>query len=96
MSKLVYGKLGQVVFNDENEKKEAIDYLLSGTPNISFVKENNQNQGAWGPEYRIHFISKDGVPVGLLRNMTAGRSGIVGRINCAELIEELVKYGLHF
>ena len=57
MSKLVYGKLGQVVFNDENEKKEAIDYLLSGTPNISFVKENNQNQGAWGPEYRIHFIT---------------------------------------
>ena len=96
MSKLVYGKIGQVVFNDENEKKEAIDYLLSGTPNISFVKENNQNQGAWGPEYRIHFISKDGVPVGLLRNMTAGRGRIVGRINCAELIEELVKYGLHF
>lgn len=94
MSKLIYGKKGQVKFDSEEEKQEAIDYLLSGSPNIVFVKENNQNQGAWGPEKRIHFINEEGVPTSLLRNMTAGRSGIFGRINCGELIEELIQRGL--
>ncbi|MGJ1009906.1 hypothetical protein [Enterococcus casseliflavus] len=96
MCKLVYGKKGQVVFDNENEKNEAINYLLSRSDNITFVKENNQNQGAWGPEYRIHFKSADGVPPSLIKNMSSGRSGIYGRINCAELIEELKSYGLSF
>lgn len=96
MSKLVYGKNGQVRFNNEEEKVKAIDYLLSGSENIVFVKENNQNQGAWAPEYRIHIINKEGVPDSLLRNMTKGRSGIVGRINCAELIAELECRGLRY
>lgn len=94
MSKLIYGKKGQVEFKNEAEKQEAFDYLLSGTKNVVFVHENNQNQGAWGPEKRIHFITEENIPVGLLNNMTAGRNGVYGRINCGELVNELIKLGL--
>ena len=82
MGKLVFGKNGQVHFNNENEKQEAIEYLLT-SDNVDFdVHEDNQEQGAWGPEERIHFKSEDGVPDCLKRLMTAGRPGLCGRINC--------------
>ena len=59
MGKLVFGKNGQVHFNNENEKQEAIEYLLT-SDNVDFdVHEDNQEQGAWGPEERIHFKSED-------------------------------------
>lgn len=89
MSKLVYGKNGQVHFENELEKKKAINYLLT-SPNVDFdVHENNQNQGAWAPEERIHFKSEEGVPDSLKQLMTAGRPGLYGRINCKEFCEEL-------
>ena len=83
MGKLVFGKNGQVHFNNENEKQEAIEYLLT-SDNVDFdVHEYNQEQGAWGPEERI--------PDCLKRLMTAGRPGLYGRINCKEFCEELRK-----
>jgi len=88
MNKLVYGKNGQVVFHNEEEKQEAIQYMRT-SDNVKFVYENNQEQGAWGPEKRIHFINENGVPESLKRNMTTGRSGLYGRINCEELYDEV-------
>lgn len=89
MSKLVYGKNGQVRFMNEEEKREAIEYILT-SPNVNFrVHENNQEQGAWGPEDRIHFKSENGVPECLKRNMTAGDWSNYGRINCKEFCEEI-------
>ena len=89
MSKLVYGENGQVRFFSEEEKREAIEYILT-SPNVDFnIHENNQNQGAWGPEDRIHFKREEDVPECLKRNMTAGRPGLYGRINCREFCEEL-------
>ena len=89
MSKLVYGKNKQVRFNSEEEKQEAFNYLLN-SPNVNiFIHEDNQNQGAWAPEERIHFFKEEGVPECLKRNMTAGRGSLYGRINCKELCEEL-------
>lgn len=89
MSKLVYGKNGQLRFESEEEKAQAIRYILE-SPNVDFhIHENNQEQGAWGPEDRIHFRSGEDVPACLLRNMTAGKNGIFGRINCGEFCEEL-------
>ena len=89
MSKLVYGKNGQVHFNSEQEKEEAINYILTSS-NVDFeIHEDNQNQGAWGPEERIHFYSEEGVPECLKRQMTAGRGDLYGRINCKEFCEEL-------
>jgi hypothetical protein len=86
MSKLIFGRNGQVRFMSEEEKTEAFEYLRNST-NVVLVHEDNQEQGAWAPEERIHFKSLVGVPEGLLRNMTAGRGNVEGRINCAELIE---------
>jgi len=88
LSKLIYGKNRQVEFIDESEKQEAIQYMRT-SDNVEFVYENNQEQGAWGPEKRIHFKNEHGVPECLKRNMTAGRSGIYGRINCEELYDEV-------
>lgn len=84
---LVYGKNGQVHFKSEKEKQEAIEYILT-SPNVDFnIHENNQEQGAWGPEDRIHFKSKDGIPECLDKLMTAGRPGLYGRINCKEFCD---------
>ncbi len=59
MSKLVYGRDSQVYFESETEKEIAIDYILT-SPDVDFdIHENNQNQGAWGPEDRIHFYSNN-------------------------------------
>ena len=84
MSQLIFGKNGQVHFDNEAEMQTAVNYILT-SPNVDFnVHEDNQNQGAWGPEERIHFKSEEGVPESLKKLMTAGRSGLYGRINCAE------------
>lgn len=91
MSKLVFGKNGQVRFNSEDELRVAVDYILNSN-NVDFdIHEDNQDQGAWGPEERIHFRSEIGVPDCLKRNMTAGRPGLYGRINCREFCE-LIRY----
>lgn len=53
-------------------KKEAFQYLLTSNNVDIFVHEDNQDQGAWASEERIHFYSGHGVPECLERNMTAG------------------------
>ncbi len=89
MSKLKYGKNGQVHFDSEREKREAMEYVLT-SPNVNFhIHEENQKQGAWGPEDRIHFKKEEGVPESLKKIMTAGRQGLYGRINCKEFCNEL-------
>jgi hypothetical protein len=88
VGKLVYGRNGQVRFRNELEKQQAFEYLRT-SPNVVLVHEDNQEQGAWGPEERIHFATLVGVPECLQRCMTAGRGNIAGRINCAELIAEV-------
>lgn len=89
MTKLVYGKNGQVRFLSEAEKQEAFDYLINSR-DIEFHHEPNQESGAWASEKRIYFYSKTGVPEGLVRNWTAGLGDrVVGRINCGELYDEV-------
>lgn len=89
IEKLIYGRNGQVRFDTVEEKKTAIEYILT-SPNVDFtIHENNQNQGAWGPEDRIHFRGAAGVPDCLKKIMTAGRGRMFGRINCKEFCEEI-------
>lgn len=94
-SKLVYGKNNQVRFNNMAEKAEAFEYILTSS-NVDFnVHEDNQNQGAWGPEERIHFRTLVGVPECLKRLMTAGNGSLGGRINCKDFCEELREEAKH-
>lgn len=89
MHKYVFGKNGQVYFDSDEELREAVAYILN-SPNVDYsVHENNQDQGAWGPEDRIHFKSEVGVPDCLKRIMTAGNGSIYGRINCKEFVDYL-------
>lgn len=90
MSKLVYGKNGQVRFNSLLEKQEAMEYLAT-SEDIKFRHENNEEQGAWASEKRILFYKKDGVPAGLVRNWSAGTGKILGRINAADLYDEVLQ-----
>ncbi|WP_081770527.1 hypothetical protein [Brevibacterium sp. VCM10] len=89
MSKLIYGKNRQVQFLNEEEKLEAFEYLINST-DIEFRDEQNQHQGAWGPEKRIYFYSDANVPERLKRNWTGGTGNAQGRINCAELYDEVL------
>lgn len=88
MSKLVYGKKGQVRFANEDEKREAMEYLARSA-DIELRFERNDEQGAWTPEKRIYFHSSQGVPECLSRNWTAGTGSVVGRINAADLYDEV-------
>lgn len=91
MAQLEFGRDRQVKFDSEEELNEAIDYILH-SPNVDYnVHEDNQNQGAWGSEDRIHFFNKEGIPECLLKNMTAGNGSIFGRINCKEFVELIKK-----
>lgn len=84
----VFGRNGQVQFNSEEELRIAVDYIINNlNNNVLLVHEDNQDQGAWGPEERIHFQNEEGIPNCLKRNMTAGRPGLYGRINCKEFCE---------
>ena len=87
MPQLVFGVKGQVRFYSEEELNVAIEYILN-SDNVDFnIHEDNQEQGAWSSEERIHFRREEGVPECLKRNMTAGKPGIYGRINCKEFCE---------
>ena len=91
MSKLVFGKNGQVRFNSEEELRIAVDYIVNSS-NVDFdIHEDDQNQGAWGPENRIHFRSEVGVPECLRRIMTAGDRSNYGGLNCKEFCEGIRK-----
>lgn len=90
MEKLVFGRNGQISFNNVEEREEAIRYLLSSS-NVRFSIEDNQNQGAWGQEHRFEFFSKTGIPACLDRQMTAGNGSLYGRINCKEFYLEVMK-----
>lgn len=89
MHKYVFGKNDQVYFDSDEELNEAVHYILN-SPNVDYlVHEDNQNQGAWASEDRIHFKSESGVPECLKRIMTAGNGSIYGRINCKEFVDYL-------
>ena len=88
MEKLVFGKNGQVYFDSVEERDEAVTYIKNNPDNVDYnVHEDNQKQGAWGSEDRIHFKSKVGVPECLTKIMTAGNGSVDGRINCKEFVE---------
>ena len=87
MSRKYYGKNKQVWFDSQEEEDEAIEYILNSS-NVNFeIHEDNQMQGAWAPEERIHFKKETGVPECLKRIMTAGHGSLYGRINCKEFCE---------
>ncbi len=93
-SSLQYGRNKQLTFSCESEFFESLGVLAK--PGITkLVNENNQDQGAWGSERRIHIYSDLHKFTAALRSaFTPGTGNILERINCNEFVDELIQdYG---
>jgi hypothetical protein len=91
MYKNSFGTQNQISFNNESEYYQALGYLAKSDGTTSIHWENNEEQGAWGSEGRIHFnIQNPNIP-GTFR-LTAGRPGVEHRTNCNEFIRHIVTH----
>ncbi|MCR4816125.1 MAG: hypothetical protein K5842_02935 [Bacteroidales bacterium] len=89
MYKQFFGKNNQIQFPNENGFYQFLGYLAKSDGSTRIVHENNQNQGAWGPEIRIHVLKP--MPSGPWSvRETAGNGGIISRINCNEFLENII------
>ena len=86
--KLKYGTQWQVSFSDLNEYYFALGFLANSR-NAEFRWENNEDQGAWGSEGRIHCLVPETQFPQCFR-FTAGRGNVYARINCNEYVGHLV------
>jgi len=85
-----FGTRNQITFNNESEYYQALGYLAKYDGSSSIHWENNEQQGAWGSEGRIHFyIQNPNIP-GYFK-LTAGTGNIIHRTNCNEFIQNLVQ-----
>ncbi len=89
MYKQNFGTKNQISFSNKNEYYELLGYLAKSDGTTSIHWENNQNQGAWGSEGRIHFYVAQ--PTNLSANLlhTKGANNISTRVNCNEFIENI-------
>ncbi|MGZ8236601.1 MAG: hypothetical protein ACXWTY_01855 [Methylobacter sp.] len=83
-------------FNDEHAYYKSLGFLVRGIESgiCKIVHENNQDQGAWGEEYRIQIFGRKEVFDELFREQTksrvsAGVGRCLGRINCNQYIEKI-------
>ena len=79
----------QIQFNNENEYYQALGYLAKSDGSTSLHWENNENQGAWGSEGRIHFYVRNPLIPGFFKP-TAGTGNIISRTNCNEFVKNIV------
>lgn len=89
MPKLRFGSQGQVSFRDLNEFYFALGFL-SNSKNAEIRWENNEEQGAWGSEGRIHCLVPESQFPQFFR-FTAGRGSVYARINCNDYVGCLVQ-----
>lgn len=89
MAKLTYGSQRQVSFSDFNEYYFALGFLANSR-NAELRWENNEDQGAWGSEGRIHCLIPETRFPQCFR-FTAGRGNVYARINCNEYVATLVR-----
>ena len=78
----------QIQFNNESEYYQALGYLAKSDGTTSLTWENNENQGAWGSEGRIHFYVNNPLISGYFSS-TAGTGTICSRTNCNEFLSNL-------
>ena len=78
----------QIHFNNEDEYYKALGYLAQNNNTTSLHWENNELQGAWGSEGRIHFyVLNPSIPGNF--HLTAGTGNIHHRTNCNEFLSNL-------
>ncbi|HHG3487642.1 TPA: hypothetical protein ACPVZC_003802 [Vibrio parahaemolyticus] len=86
MSQLVFGNHPRLIFSSESEMYESIGYLAQ-KKGLSIRREDNQNQGAWGPEYRVYsYEPLKNATTALVNKASKGVGNVEVRINCNEFI----------
>lgn len=92
MYKQFFGKTNKMRFDSPEEYYETLGFLAKSDGSISLVWENNEDQGAWGSEGRIHcHFNINNFPAPLARKFTAGRgNNVIHRINCNEFVQDIV------
>ena len=78
----------QIQFNNESEYYKALGYLANNNHSTSLNWENNENQGAWGSEGRIHFYTNNPQITGSF-HLTAGTGNIHHRTNCNGFTQDI-------
>ena len=89
----ILGKNRQVNCSDADYYK-FLGYIANHPNDVKGGWENNQLQGAWASEGRVQFYSaniKTFFPVGFL--FTAGVNNIDSRLNCNDLILDMLQKG---
>lgn len=92
MYKNVFGTKSQVVFSTAEDYYEFLGYLARNDSSTEIVWEDNQLQGAWGSEGRIHFFVPQPPALQAKLLHTAGVGNIVSRVNCNEFVEHINRY----
>lgn len=92
MYKQNFGKRRKMRFDSPEEYYETLGFIAKGDGSCDLYRENNQNQGAWGPEIRMNcYKSLQKFTPPLRRKFTKGRGKkVLHRINCNEFIEDLI------
>lgn len=92
MYKQYFGKRKKMKFDSPEEYYETLGFIAKGDGSCDLYREENQNQGAWGPEIRMNCynnLNKFTPP--LKRKFTKGRGKkVLHRINCNEFIQDLI------
>lgn len=89
--KLIYGQKKQISFSNEQEKYSFIGYITSHGVRVTW--ERNNEQGAWGEEGRIIFVSPHVEVHFPTLGYSAGNSAYYSRLNCNEFVLELLDLG---
>ena len=93
MAQLIFGTKHQIQFYSDNEFFESLGFLAKNDGTTSIHWENNEDQGAWGSEGRIHcYQNIVNFPDYFSNAFTAGVGKIINRINCNEYVEYIMKY----
>ncbi len=90
MSKRIFGKNEQVIFNNNNEYYELIGFLAKNDNSTQLKWEHNDVKGtAWGKEGRIEFF-KEVESLSCSIKHTAGNGGrVLSRVNCNDFIQHI-------
>lgn len=92
MYKKYFGLRKKMRFDSPEEYYETLGFIAKSDGSCDLYREENQNQGAWGPEIRMNCyknLHKFTPP--LNRKFTKGRGKkVLHRINCNEFIQDLI------
>lgn len=92
MYRSVFGTVQQVRFNAPEDYYEFLGFLSRNDDTTRIVWEDNDEQGAWGPEGRIHFFVDQPADLRAVLSHTAGRGNVVSRVNCNEFVEHIITH----